>query len=449
MPKSPDSWLRTLPRQLILVALVSLVFSAFAQAPSKAPRATPASSVVVADSVIKTGSRISGGWREYAADRSWRRVVFTLNAEAGTIVFGDGEPGRKLPSVTHYAWAGSGYKGSPLSYDEARAFRDATPSVLGRANESSPIPSDVATRIRDIGGDIKLLHRLADMSNRMTDIGSAFDAMRRPANDGGIVGGFPGGSTQGKGGSWADPRRGMGRDGRASDDPGGKLTAPDETVEKSRSTEKDGTQVTRVVVRHGDGSTTSRETWIGGNGVSVYTTENDKDGQETSGGSVSYSSLTGSTTTETHHYDAGDGMEHWETRTVLRSGVVQVDAGRRNPSEFGNRRGYEEEVARSLPWLADANYAQWKRESELVKSGGRISQPGGQPTLVLNEGPEVGPTGVVNCGDSNTTPCARLGGVEVDTKGRLGNLSQPGRGVPTGPIDKTPPRPQPEPRPPH
>ncbi|MCZ7653623.1 MAG: hypothetical protein M5R42_04045 [Rhodocyclaceae bacterium] len=43
----------------------------------------------------------------------------------------------------------------------------------------------------------------------------------------------------------------------------------------------------------------------------------------------------------------------------------------------------------SLPWFIDALYVQWKRESDLVKSGGRISQPGrGEaPSLVTNEGP--------------------------------------------------------------
>lgn len=219
------------------------------------------------------------------------------------------------------------------------------------------------------------------------------------------------------------------------------MTDPDETVEKSMAYEKDGTQVTRVVWHHSNGTTTSRETRIGSNGVAVYTSKSDRDGQETSGGSVSYSANSGSTTFETHRYDARDGMEHWETRTTLRSGVVEVDAGRRTPSEVPySGSGFFDEawMDQSLPWFMDAVYVQWKRESELVKSGGRISQPGGQPTMVLNEGPEVGVNGVVNCGDSNTMPCARTGGVEVDTGGRLRNLSQPGRGVSPGPIDKKP-----------
>lgn len=96
--------------------------------------------------------------------------------------------------------------------------------------------------------------------------------------------------------------------------------------------------------------------------------------------------------------------------------------------------------------MMDAVYVQWKRESDLVKSGGRISQPGRgeQPTLVLNEGPEVGANGVVNCGDSNTNPCARPAGVVVDARRGFGNISQPGRGGEPGAPE---PRPIPVPEP--
>lgn len=190
----------------------------------------------------------------------------------------------------------------------------------------------------------------------------------------------------------------------------------------------------------------------------VDTVESDSDGRETSGSSERRHNATGVVSTEKWHYDAKHDVVVWARESRWPSGRVTQHSGTRPPSgsagapsetPFGSRDSYEVEVARYVPWLADIQYLQWKRESELVKSGGRISQPGGQPTLVLNEGPEVGASGVVNCGDANTMPCARTGGVEVDTRGRLGGLSQPGRGVPAGPIDqKAPPGPIPEPRPP-
>ena len=70
-----------------------------------------------------------------------------------------------------------------------------------------------------------------------------------------------------------------------------------------------------------------------------------------------------------------------------------------------------------------------------MKSGGAIKQPGRgeQSTLVLNEGPEVGADGVVNCGDSNTNPCARTGGVAFFQRAFFGGPTKriPGKRIDT------------------
>lgn len=205
-----------LVRQLLLAgAALLLAGSVLAQAPAKPVKVTGASTV--SDGVRLAGSKITGGWRETAADGSWRRVTFVLDREAGSITFGDGERGRRVPGAARYSYAGAG-KGGKETHTEARSFAGASPALLARADRSSPIPKGVATRIRELGGDFRLLQRLMDESHRLKGLGSAFDAARRPSDDGKFFGGRPGGSPgEGK---WANPRRGVGRGGQASESPG-------------------------------------------------------------------------------------------------------------------------------------------------------------------------------------------------------------------------------------
>lgn len=401
---------------------------------------------VVSDRVVKTGSKISGGWREYAADQSWRRAVFILDREAVTIIFSDGKPGRRPPSMTHYmkyAKPGPGTKGSPASYHEVRTFADASPAILDKANQSSLIPADVATRIHELGGDIKLMQQMAELK-RIGELKNAFDAMRNPGADGGFFPGRPGGSP-GEG-NWSNPRRGVGRDGRASDDD----SVPEATI-----------------ILHDDGSTTTTTHDNDNHGNRrTESVDNDKHGNRTGGSSysespngdrttISYTRDPRTDTTTSHvHNDYGDGRRSRNHVEVYRHGRRV-----RSPSEvpFSGRGGFnEEELARSRAGsrLLDTYYLQWKRENDLRLSGGRIKQPGrgDQPSLVQNEGPEVGTSGVVNCGDSNTNPCARAAGASTDTRRSFGTISQPGRGVGSGgatpgtPTGPRPPVPEPEPQ---
>lgn len=391
---------------------------------------------VAADEVLKQGGTISGGWREYAEDGSWRRVVFRLQADAGTVIFGDGKPGRRPPGVTRYAWTGPGRTEGRVHYDERRSFAEATGELSGNADRSSPVPADVASRVRGLGGDVRLLRRLTDIEGRMKEVGSALDAGRRGAGEGGLTAGFPGTDTPGRKGNWSDPRRGVGRDGRAGSD-----VVSTEVVSDSHGTRE------TVVTRNDDGTTTTVETWTNETSSGTSSTTRNSNGDITrSNGQMSMrEGGTRSSSFVASNPSTGVGKHMLETTD--RNGAYSRRTWTGTPSETGSGRGYEEEIARYVPWLADANYAQWKRESDLVKSGGRISQPGQQGSLVLNEGPEVGIDGVVNCGDSSTNPCRRVGGVNVDPKARFGTLSQPGRGVPTGPIDEKTPPPIPEPEP--
>lgn len=82
----------------------------------------------------------------------------------------------------------------------------------------------------------------------------------------------------------------------------------------------------------------------------------------------------------------------------------------------------------------DAVYVEWRRKNDLVKSGGRIAQPGRgeDPSQAPGETNGVGANAVVNCGDSNTNPCAGAESTGTDTRGRLNELTQPPRDVPTG-----------------
>ena len=439
-PDKPGNEVKPGPKPAILNP------NAFAQTPYKGPKQGSVTSIV-SDSVIKTGSKISGGWREYAADRSWRRVVFRLDGHVGAIVFSDGKPGSLLPSVTHYAASGRGPKGSPASYNEVRTFAGATPGILDKAKTSSPIPSDIATRIGEIGGDIKVMQQLAELM-RISELGSALDAMR-VADDGGFFPDRPGGSP-GEG-NWSDPRSGVGRDGRTSD---GK------TVMGEKITDPDGNSSQTAVTTYSDGSTTTvtyRRDADGGRDVSG--SNSNAKGHITGGFSVTRSS-SGDTTMTGYTRNINTSEVRYTTVTTSpngssRSSNGRVTPGRTAPSEvpFSGRGGFDEAwLYKAMPWFMDAYYLQWKSESDLVKSGGRIKQPGldEQSTLVLNEGPEVGASGVVNCGatDANN-PCARPARVGEDPRGGWGRISQPIRGgEPGAPIGgQAEPRPVPIPEP--
>jgi hypothetical protein len=118
------------------------------------------------------------------------------------------------------------------------------------------------------------------------------------------------------------------------------------------------------------------------------------------------------------------------------SGIQYTDRHRGTPPETGSSRGGFDEawMYKAAPWFMDALYTNWKRENDLVKSGGRIAQPGRgeDPSQAPVESSRVGVDAVVNCGDTGTNPCARAEGTETDTRGRLGALTQPPRDVPSG-----------------
>ncbi len=435
-----------LARQLLLAGTVLLMLAGSALAETPAKRVKGSGSHIVSDSVRLAGGTISGGWRETAADGSWRRVEFALGRDSGSVTFGDGPKGRRLPGVTHYAASGAGPKGSPATYDEIRTFADAAPGIRDKANRSSPIPSGIASRIRELGGDFKLLQRLMDVSKRGAGLGSAFDAARRPADGGGVFAGRPGGSP-GEG-NWSNPRRGVGRDGRASD--GTKSPGYDGGPKNPDSLDRGNGEI-----RNADGSSTTVSSWSDADSRGYSQTHRDSSGQvshgdservDAAGNRISQSYVVSSsgevfftkvTVTPDGHRTEHHGSHHG-------GGVTPPETG-------GSSGGYDEAwLYRSLPWLMDALYANWKRENDLVKSGGRIAQPGRSeaPSTVANESPRVGASAVVNCGDSNTNPCARAEGTGVDTRGRLSELTQPPRdGLTGGTFGGTlPPPPMPNPQ---
>jgi hypothetical protein len=427
------------PLLLASTALLALAGSALAQAPIKAEKSPR--TLTVTDSVRLAGSRISGSWREYAVDGSWRRVTFALDGNAGAVTFGDGERGRRLPGVTRYAYAGPGGKDAKAGdaqtvYHEARVFPGATPGIRDRADQSSPVPEKIATRIRELGGDIKLMQQMADIK-RIAEQGSALDATRGSGADGGVFGDRPGGAPRRSGGGWARPGAGVGRDGRASDSQGGgKAQTGDEVVSSDERSGTDGSSESHVVVRHRDGSTTTTDTRSDSGGSGSSTTERNKDGEVT-GGTSSETRTSPATVIEiTFKRDPNTGQIRYQNRTTDASGV-RVRSGVRGgtPPETGGRGGFDEAwMDQALPWLMDALYMQWKRENDLVQSGGMIAQPGrgDEPSLVINEGPDVGASAVTNCGDAGTNPCARFEGAVVDTRERMNSLSQPPRDGPTG-----------------
>ena len=416
-----------LARQLLLAgATLLLAGSTFAQTPAKSEKAPRI--LTVADSVQLVGSKISGGWREHAADGSWRRVGFVLDRESGSITFGDGESGRRVPGAVRYSYAGAG-KGGKETHTEARAFAGASPALLARADQSSPIPKDVATRIRELGGDFRLLQRLMDENHRLKELGSAFDAARRPSDDGGVFGGRPGGSPgEGK---WSDPQRGVGRGGQASDD------TIESTVER---TDREGNHEKTTVTRHGDGSTTTEVRWTGTSGATVNSsTDKDVKGNVT-GGYTEVNQSYGERTAMRYTRNVSTGEVHYHEVTTRTDGTrihrIGSSARRITPPETGSSsRGFDEAwLYESAPWLMDALYTNWKHENDLLVSGGRIAQPGRgeSPPQAPGETNRVGTNAVVNCGDSNTNPCAGAQGAGADTRGRLSELTQPPRDVPTG-----------------
>lgn len=424
-----------LARQLLLAgaALLTLTGSALAQVPIKPVKITGAHTVT--DSVRLAGSKISGGWREYAADGSWRRVEFVLDREAASVTFGDGEPGRRLPSVTRYAYAGPGGKNAKVGdaktvYHEARVFAGATPEIRDKANQSSLVPDDVATRVRELGGDIKLMQQAADLK-RISELGSALDAARGPAADGGFFGDRPGGPPRRAGGGWSPPGAGVGGDGRASD---GTKTPDYDGGPKGPDRGNTG----NGEIRHADGTTTTFSSWNDAGSRGNSETHKDASGNITGGGGES-AGANGDRTTTAYVRDPRTGERTFFSTTVSPDGLRTETGGTQpnTPSEtpYSGRGGFDEAwMDRSLPWFMDAVYAQWKRESDLVKSGGRIAQPGRgeEPSRAPDESPRVGANAVVNCGDSSTNPCARAEGTETDARERLGALTQPPRDISTG-----------------
>lgn len=457
-------------RQFLLAgAALLLAGSTFAQTPAKSEKAPRI--LTVADSVQLVGSKISGGWREHASDGSWRRVEFVLDREAATIVFSDGKPGSRLPSVTHYAArryasdakhyasehflleldgppgglmpsmtndakSGPGSKGSPATYDEIRIFPGTTPGILDKANQSSPIPDDVATRIREIGGDIKVMQQMADFK-RISELGSAFDAAGSRAADEEYFSDRPGGRPRRSGGGWKDLRAGVGRDGRASESP----SSPPEPIDEfPETTDADGNRSSTRVIHHADGSTTTEYSSNGADGSSfVSRTERDAHGNVTGGGGGRSDAANGEIHTGEYKRNPKTGEVFFRSETSYPDGGVNHFNGTYpgTPSEvpFSGRGGFDEAwMDKSLPWFMDAVYVEWKRKNDLVKSGGMISQPGRgeDPSPGVREGPRVGASAVTNCGDTGTNPCARAEGTKTDTRGRLGALTQPPRDVPTG-----------------
>ncbi len=431
-----------LARHILLggTVLLALAGSALAETPIKAEKINR--TLIVSDSVQRAGSRISGGWREHAADGSWRRVAFVLDGHVATVTFGDGEPGRRLPSMTHYVYAGPGGKGAktgdaPAVYSEARVFADATPGVRDKANQSSLVPSDVATRVRELGGDIKLMQQAADLK-RISELGSAFDAAGSRAADDRFFGDRPGGAPRRSGGGWKDPRSGVGRDGHASESPS---SAPEPIDEFPETTDAEGNKTRTTVTRHADGSTTTTNEANDADGTMfISRTEKDAHGNVTGGGGESVARNGDMTTTE-YKRDIKTGVVFYRTETSGDDGYSVRHSGTHHgaPSEvpFSGRGGFDEAwMDKSLPWFMDTVYLQWKRENDLVQSGGRIAQPGrgdgDGPSPAVREGPRVGASAVTNCGDTGTNPCARFESADVDTRERMNSLTQPPPDVPTG-----------------
>ncbi len=421
-----------LARQFLLAgAALLLAGSTFAQTPAKSEKAPRI--LTVADSVQLVGSKISGGWREHAADGSWRRVEFALDREAGSITFGDGESGKRPPGAARYTYAGPGIKGEKETYTEAHSVAGASPALLARANRSSQIPKGIASRIDELGGDFRLLQRLMDESHRLKELGSAFDAARNPSEDGVVFDRRPGGSP-GKG-NWSDPRRGVGRGGKASESP---ESAPPPIDEFPETTDADGNRSSTRVTRHSDGSTTTVFSWNDADGsTGVSRTEKDAHGNVTGGSGESVSANGAMRTSEwTRDPKTGEVQAKIKFTHPDGSGIHYTERHRGTPPETGSSRGSFDEawLYKSAPWLMDALYTNWKRENDLLVSGGRISQPGRgeDPSPGVREGPRVGASAVTNCGDTGTNPCVRAEGTETDTRGRLGALTQPPRDVPTG-----------------
>lgn len=420
-----------LARQLLLAGAVLLLAGrVFAQAPTEPVKVSGAHTV--SDSVQLAGGKITGGWRETAADGSWRRVEFVLDREAGSVTFGDGERGRRPPGAARYAYAGPG-KGGKEKHTEARAFAGASPALLARANQSSPIPKGIATRIRELGGDFRLLQRLMDEGHRLKELGSAFDAARRPSDDSGVFGGRPGGSPgEGK---WANPRRGVGRDGRAGDDV---------VIYQKGGTDAEGNYESKVITRHTDGSTTEGRTWVDADGSSGSgTTERDASGNVTGGHNLAVSA-NGDSHEAAFTRDPKTGVIVYHTRETTPDGYQVRHTSRHGgtPPETGSSGGGFDEawLYKSAPWQMDALYTNWKRENDLLVSGGRIAQPGRgeDPSRGPSETNRVGANAVVNCGDSNTNPCAGAESTGSDTRGRLSELTQPPRdGLTGGPLGGT------------
>lgn len=417
-----------LARQLLLAgAALLLAGSVLAQTPAMGAKSgTPR---FASDDIKLTGSKITGGWRETAANGYWRRVEFVLDSDAGSVTFGDGEKGRRPPGVSRFTYAGAGPKSEKETYTEARSFAGASPALLARANRSSPIPKGVATRIRELGGDFRLLQRLMDESRRLKELGSAFDAARRPSDDGKFFGGRPGGSPgEGK---WSNPRAGVGRDGRAGDDV---------VIYRKGGTDAEGNYELKVITRHSDGSTTEGRTWVDANGSSGSgTTERDASGNVTGGHNLAVYA-NGDSQEASFTRDPKTGVIEYHTRESIDNGYEVRHRSRHGgtPPETGSSRGGFDEawLYESAPWLMDALYTNWKRGNDLVKSGGRIAQPGrgDGPSQAPAERPRVGADAVVNCGDSSTNPCAGAESAETDrgARERLGALTQPPRDGLTG-----------------
>jgi hypothetical protein len=232
----------------------------------------------------------------------------------------------------------------------------------------------------------------------------------------------------------------VGRDGRASDSQGGgKAQTGDEVVSSDERTGTDGSSESHVVVRHGDGSTTTTDTRSDSGGSGSSTTERNKDGEVTGGTSSETRSSPATVPEITFKRDPGTGQIRYQNRTTDASGVRTRSGVRTGtPPETGGRGGFDEAwMDQALPWLMDALYVQWKRENDLVQSGGMIAQPGRgeEPSLVLNESPDVGASAVTNCGDTGTNPCARTEDAGVNTRERMNTLSQPPRdGLTGGPL---------------
>jgi hypothetical protein len=426
---------------MVGILLLNFFSSASAQVPSKDFKQTSVTKIVP-DSVLKTGNKISGGWYEYSGDGSWRRITFTLDALVGRVVISDGKPGSKLPDITRFSASGRpGFKGRDASYQEQRNFTNTGAIISRNSNRTSLVPDDVANRIHELGGDIKLMQQLLDIK-KISDLGSAFDAAHNPGAEGGLTNGFPGTGSRGRDGKWSDPRAGVGRDGRASDDT--------VTVEDGRDADGYGTR--ERVTTHDDGSTTTEFIYAYRDGsFGVFRTNKDASGNIT-GGSGETSAANGDVMVGKHTRNIETGEVTYSITIPTVGTDVMILRGKHfgTPPETGTGSFDLAWLAQSIPWLVDAYYADWKRESDLVKSGGRIAQPGRgeQSTMIVNENPRVGASAVINCGDSNSNPCARTANTKVDVRSIFRKISQPGRGTPTGPLDgKEQPKPIPVPEP--